>query len=99
MLELKTITVGARRATSAASCRAPDGSRGGSSSPVISPIAWAARSTSRSSNGGGGAGGPFVERDRVDLPDPLPAHLDALFCGDPVGGGLHVGEHVRELLG
>ena len=55
---------------------------------MISPTACAARSTRLR-----------VERDRVDLPDPFPLDLDAVLVGDAVGGGLHVREHVAQLLG
>ena len=84
----KTITVGARRATSAASCRAPR--RQPRRVVVAGDLADRLR---------GEVDEPLVERDRVDLPDLLPLDLDALLGGDPVRGGLDVGEHVAQLLG
>ena len=41
----------------------------------------------------------FVEEDRLDVPDPLPFHLDVLFFGEPLRSALRVVQHRGELSG
>ena len=83
----KSITVGTpARATSAASCSGPDGSR--CDLPATSRDRLVGQPDQR-----------LVEEDRLDLPEPLPRDLDPLLGREAVGGGLRGGEHAGERVG
>jgi hypothetical protein len=82
----KTITVGTpARATSAASCSGPLGSR--CEVPAISRI-----------DSVGELDQLGVEKDRLDVPDPLPLDLDVLLGREPLGRLAREAEELRELV-
>ena len=82
--EEKIITVGTPvRATSAASCRGPDGQ------PAVGAGDLADRRA-------GDVDQALVERDRLDPPDLLDLHRAALLGGEPLGGREELGLHRRQ---
>ena len=82
----KIITVGTRRAISAASCSGPLGS-------------WRSLPATSRQAAGGRRHELVVERDRIDAPEVLELDRAALRLGGALGGRAHLGEHLGELAG